>query len=271
MDTINHTDYKNKLIKRVLFVVLALLFSKPIYSKVHITVIDTGFCPQRLKPHKNITILDVTDLTKSLKLDCAKENTRDRRFHGQRVLETLIKNVEQEIIIEPLIVFDADKRQKEIYWQNAFSTERLKRTDIFLIAAGLPFLKSISLQKIDLKNIVFVASGVQDQWIREEHKLFPQELVKSNKNILIISDYYPKTKYDTAYVDKKNKYQEHVSYFFPFKGENDLFTGSSYAVAKALNQALKICNFNSQNDFLNCLKDKSKKVEIEGKLSPLTF
>ncbi len=271
MDTINHTVYKNNLTLRVLILALALFLCFSSYSKIRITIIDTGFCPNKLKLSKNVTINKVIDLTNSVKLDCNSVIASDRRYHGQHVLETLLKDIKTELIITPLIIFDKDKRQTPKYWQAAFSSEIAAQTDIFLIAAGLPYKDHIDLVNTKIEKIVFVASGIQDRWITKEDKLFPQQQAVKNDRILIISDFYPKTKYDTAYVDKKNKYQENVSYYFPNKGENDQFTGSSYAVAKALNKALLICDYKSEELFLTCLKTKSKKISIDDRKKAYTY
>lgn len=254
MDNTNHTDLKNKNIYRALILVLGFLFSTKLFA-LNITILDTGFCPEQIIKNKNVTILSPVDLTNSIKLDCTKPiDPRDKRFHGQQVIQTFVNNLAPNISvnIRPYIIFDDDKMQLPIYWKRAFSNEIQALTDVYLIAAGLPFLdanKELNqLKDIKISKLVFVAGGTTTLQISKDHKLWPQELrlnLDIPKKIYIIGEYYPKTKYDTAYLDKRIKYKNSTDFFFPYtdgENKNIFFNGSSYSVAFGLAKILSACD-----------------------------
>lgn len=246
MDTTNHTDLKNNNIFRVLIAALGFFFSTNTQA-LNITILDTGFCPNQIEKKQNITILDTIDLTNSVKLDCTKIiEKRDKRFHGQKVLQTLITNLSSTIPINirPIIIFDNEKKQLPAYWKKAFSDDIQSSTDIYLIAAGFPYIaKQSNFEDIKIKKLAFIAAGTTTNSISKDHKLWPQELSTINDNIILIGEYYPKTKYDTAYLDKKIKYKESTKFFFPYRDEKDEdFHGSSYSVAFGLAKILSKCD-----------------------------
>lgn len=270
MDTINRTDLKNKNTFRVLIAALGFFLSLKCQA-LNITILDTGFCPNQIEKTHNITILEVKDLTKSVKLDCTKPiDKRDKRFHGQKVLQTLISNLSTmvSINIRPFIIFDEDKMQIPTYWKRAFSSDIQAQTDIYLIAAGYPYLTDKSgLEDINPSKLVFVSSGTNSISISKEHKLWPQELGKKSENIILMGEYYPKTKFDSAYLDKRIKYKEITDFFFPYRDEQDEdFHGSSYSVAFGLAKILSKCDTTKLKEQLTS-KECGKTILLDKNLS----
>lgn len=266
MDTINHTDLRRNNSKIIRVLILALgffLFTQKTFA-LNITILDTGFCPEKIVKNPNVTILSPVDLTDSVSIDCKSANLdRDKRFHGQKVLQTFLKNLSPKVSvnIRPFIIFDANKSQSYLYWKKAFSPEIQKVTDIYLVAAGLPYLgefKKTGLSDLEIKKLVFVASGTQTFPISKDHKLWPQELAKtkgSSQKVYIVADYYPKTKYDEAYIDKRLMYKEYADFFFPYRDEADIhFHGSSYAVALGLAEILNKCDTTKLEEELSTKK-----------------
>lgn len=250
---------------------LALFFTPQIWA-LNISILDTGFCPKFLTKNEKIEVLNTIDLTDSVRLECKKEDLLQKRFHGQKVLDTFIKNYHgsNSITITPYIIFDKNKAQAEKYWQKAFSKSIQDKTDIYLIAAGLPYLSELALKNTPLSKIVFIASGTNTKDISKEHKLWPQELSKTQSNIYIIGDHYPKTKYDNAYVSHDIKYFENATLFFPTSDPVDnQFNGSSYAVSLGAAKILSICS--NMRELSTCINEKKKPIEFDNKVIKYTL
>jgi hypothetical protein len=248
-----------------------LAFSTSAFA-LNIAIFDTGFCSSQIKNiPSNVRILKTIDLTNSVHIDCSKR-TVSGRLHGQMVLKTFLSslNSSAKITITPFIVFDSKKSQSMSYWKRAFSNKLQRQFDLYIMAAGLPFKDDkIRIHVINDLNI-FVSQGKYGRGITKEHKLWPQEMNTTLPNLFIIGAHYPVTKYDKGYPDKRAMYLKQASYYFPDRGENIDFTGSSYSVALAAAKAINLC-YKQFRDLKTCLKKKSKKLDWDHPLKVRTF
>lgn len=239
---------------------------------INIAIFDTGFCPKKIKNlPKNIKIYSPIDLTNSVSINC-KKNIAEGRLHGQKVLETFIHGLKTKtpISITPYIVFDKNKSQNLKYWKKAFNNKNQTKFDLYLIAAGFPYAKADIDITLNKELVIFVSQGKSGRGITKKHKLWPQEKYQEHKNLFIIGAHYPMTKYDKGYPDSRAKYLKEAHYYFPDRGENIHFIGSSYSVAIAAAKAINKCQ-NSFNKLRSCLKKNSKELDWDYPLKARTF
>lgn len=230
---------------------LFLLLSTVAHSEIRIAIVDTGFCPEKIKTRSIIKIEKAIDLTESVKLDChsSRFDKLSPRFHGQLVLEEFIKSVTDKTIsltVFPLIVFNQRGDQRKEYWEKAIDWIKKNQIDLVVTAAGF-----ITKERIvnELPGVWFVPSGRISPQIKKGVELFPQNLAPMN-NLFVIGDFYDgrSVLYDQALL-----YQDKIDYYFPsgLRG----FKGTSKAVAEAAGRAVSICSLSSLRA---CLKKKSK-------------
>jgi len=251
-------------------VVLLLAFSQLSYA-ISVGIFDTGFCSQQIKKlSKNVKIVNTIDLTNSVSLDCDKDQ-RTGRLHGQKVLKTFLEvlNKDIKVVVHPFIIFDDKGKQSLAYWEKAFSKDITKKLDILIFAAGYPVTQDVNI-KINTNSPIFVSQGKYGRGISKTQKLWPQQLHAKISNILIIGAHYPKTQYDKGYPEKRALYLKEAKYYFPDRGADINFTGSSYSVAYASARAINLC-YQNENGILSCLKGKSKKLDWDYPLEVLTY
>ena len=213
------------------------LSTSPAQSKLHIAVIDTGFCNQSQLVNKPL------DFTSSVKVDCRKTQRDNRRFHGHFVLKNFLEhNQRKDIKISPLIVFDKQGQQKKEYWLKALEWIKSNQVDVLLTASGLVVETSLG----ELPTLTVAASGQVSGKIRRTHQLWPQSF-DSSKLILIgnlIRDQ------DLVFAGQRLLHKKRIDYFI----EED---SSSQAVAKALARALNNCR---STNIKKCFKSKAKVI-----------
>lgn len=224
-------------------------------AQMKIAIIDTGFCPEKIKlANKQIKITPVQDFTNSVNLDCqsVKFDKSTPRFHGQLVLEEFINYYHhQNLSLElyPLIVFNSRGDQKSEYWIKAIEWVKNNKIDLVVSAAGLILSKSNKLPARVLPAVWFIPSGRTTPQINKDSKLFPQNLAPQN-NLFVIGDFYDGQQ---VLYDQGLLYQDKIDYYFP-SGSN-AFSGTSRAVAEASARAITLCPLASLRE---CLKKKSK-------------
>jgi hypothetical protein len=220
-----------------LFFICSSVFAK-VDGKLHIAVIDTGFC------NKSPLVQKAIDLTDSVEINCKKVEKANSRFHGHFVLQTFLnKNRRKDLIITPLIVFDKDGLQKDKYWIKALSWIKKNRVDLILTASGLKVEKTLG----ELPRLTFAAAGQVSGKIRRYHKIFPQSF--ESQNLILIGNLLKEDK-AIEYADNLLLHRDRIDYFVEDES-------SSHAVAKAMAMALNKCKF---EDLPKCLESKSSEV-----------
>lgn len=228
------------------------------HSALKIAVLDTGFCPEQITiSNPKIRIQPAIDLTKSVKLDCQNPafNKDLPRFHGHLVIEELLKhlNIDTEVTITPLILFDAKGLQHKDYWLAGIDWVKKNKIDFVLSASGL--INREASPKMKLPAIWFVPSGRTSPHIKKGDGLFPQNLAPA-QNLFLIGSYY---QYDSknaenVLYDVGLLYQDKIDYYF--QSGADKFSGTSRAVAEGAARAINLCPVNSLMRV--CLKKQSK-------------
>lgn len=168
-------------------------------------------------------------------LPCEKIEENSMRFHGQKVLETFIKNYhgEKQLEIYPVVVFDQEGQQKVTYWKEAMPKLMKEKVRDVLAATGVPLSQKI--QAILPKFIHFtLASGRKEAQFKGMVALFPQDYLPKNQLTLVGSQ----LKLAEATLKDPSTYQpERVSVWID-EGPDEAFKGSSRAVAVYLAQKL---------------------------------
>lgn len=237
---------------------LALIICNNAFAEINIAIIDTGFCPEKIKlSNKQIKISAVLDLTDSVKLDCQslKFDKSSPRFHGQLVLEEFLKFFNDKnlsIKLHPLIVFNSRGDQKSEYWIKAIEWVKKNKMDMVVSAAGLIVQGTDKIPASILPAVWFIPSGRTTPQIKKEAKLFPQCLAPQ-KNLFLIGDYYDGRQ---VLYDQGLLYQDKIDYYFPSGTKQ--FSGTSRAVAEASARAISLCPLTSRTSMRECLKKKSK-------------
>jgi hypothetical protein len=235
----------------------AFFLSLTLHAEMKIALIDTGFCPDKIKSF--VKIEPVVDLTQKVKLDCQHFSKKDPRFHGQAVMEEFLKNLKpnQEFHLYPLMVYDASGNQKKEYWLSAIDWIKKNKIDFVFSASG--FITGEKLVK-ELPGMWFVPSGRVNPHVSQKTELFPQNLAPL-PNLFLIGDYYDGR---IVLYDQGVMYKERIDYYFP-SGKGD-FQGTSRAVAEAAAKAINSCPLASMRE---CLKNR--KIEYIDNLSHKTI
>jgi len=233
----------------LLFFLSFLISSSNAYSEIKLALIDTGFCLEKITSSNNIIIEKIIDLTGDLKINCAKYNPLDGRFHGQLVLEEFLRFYipkNEKLHIYPIVIFNSSGEQKKDYWLKAIDWVKKENIDIVLTAAGLmgsnKFVSS-------LPAVWFAPSGRMTPKVLGSGSLFPQNLAPLN-NLFLIGDFYDGRQ---VLYDQGLLYKESIDYYFP-SGRGH-FTGTSRAVAEACAKALNLCSIKTMRE---CLLKYSK-------------
>ena len=183
-----------------LFFISTSLFAK-INGKIHIAIIDTGFCNQ------SKIVRPPIDLTNSIKMDCKKIQEKDRRYHGHFVLKKFLDNNKRnDLLITPLIVFDKNGIQKQEYWRQAIEWIKANNVDIILTASGLKVEKGLG----KLPTITVAAAGQVSGKIRRNHKLWPQSF--NSKNLILVGNLIREDQ-KTIYADQLLLNQKRINYY----------------------------------------------------------
>ncbi len=233
----------------VILAIFFLIIASSVFSaELKMAVIDTGFCPEKLKVPPQVKIEKFTDLTPGVKIDCSKGELEPLRFHGQLVLQEFLNNYtnKQELRIYPLVIFNERGDQKKEYWLSAIDFVKKNKIDFVLTAAGF-----ITEERflVELPGVWFVPSGREIPEVKGKVGLFPQYMAPK-KNLFLIGDYYDgrQVLYDQALL-----YKTKIDYYFPAGAGK--FKGTSKAVAEAAAKALNLCPLST---IRGCLKKASK-------------
>jgi hypothetical protein len=245
--------------KKTFWAVAFLLLPFSIYANITIAVFDTGFCIDRLSRVLNIEINKPHWTRGKYQVDCQRLSKKQTIYHGHYVLKELLDGlkVSHKVTIIPIVIYNSFHKQSYLTWKNGLDLAHKSGATILLSANGLPSDKDIELTLLKLN---FLASGQIGRKINRHTKLFPQALAKKdNSNIILVGSYYPLTDGDKRLIkDPSMIYQDYIDlYTLPKK-----LSGSSGAVAKALNIALKKC-FNLLQE-----GDKEKLVKCLNEVTP---
>lgn len=259
---------------RTLFLLVFVLSFHPIQAKVlKIHLYDTGFCPSLIKAPENILIHPVVDVTQKNNYQCNKGELGNLRFHGQWVLEEVLKDVNTDLKIEitPLIIFDNRGTQKLSFWKRAFDYSKNNQADIILAAAGAPLLNDKEKResaKIELpKATLFLSAGRRGKNISQNDILFPQ-IHHNKKQIQIIGSYHQGINESGPHFrDIQLLNPESISYYFPFEEKDRVYKdlkGSSFSLAKFGNFLLKNCFQKAENLPLEeCLQNHRVELSLK--------
>lgn len=168
-------------------------------------------------------------------LPCDKMEENSMRFHGQKVLETFIKNYhgEKPLEIYPVIVFDQEGQQKVTYWKEAMPKIMKERIRDVMAATGVPLTQKI--QAILPKFIHFtLASGRKEAALKGMIALFPQDYLPKNQLTLVGSQ----LKLAESTLRDPSTYKPERVNAWVDEGPDETFKGSSRAVAVYLAQKL---------------------------------
>lgn len=119
-------------------------------------------------------------------LPCENIEENSMRFHGQKVLETLIKNYQGQKPLEiyPVVVFDKDGQQKVIYWKEAMPKLMKEKVREVMAATGVPL--TLKIQAILPKFIHFtLASGRKEAALKGMVALYPQDYLPKKQLTLV--------------------------------------------------------------------------------------
>lgn len=259
------TSHKSFIDRPVFFrLAFFFMFLLPVtsFASLKIAIVDSGFCPDKIKKNKGITINTPLDMTDSVKLNCKalKESDFEKqgRFHGQLVLKEFLKHLPKKakVSIHPLVVYNKKGVQTQKAWTKAISWIEKKKVDLVLTASGL--LDEAPPAK-ELPALWFMPSGRIGGEVKKETTLFPQ-LLAPKPNIFIIGDYFDGKK---VFYDENLLYQSAIDYYFP-SGENK-FSGTSRAVAHGLGRAIEVCALHKKMqapyELRLCLLKNHKKLE----------
>lgn len=241
---------------KIFFCLLSWLIPATLFANIHVAILDTGFCPDKIQAKKNIQIEKVIDLTNSIKENyCKNFQAHLPRFHGHLVLQSfinLIVDPAQQIIISPMIIFDHKGKQTEKYWQQVLA----KKYDLVLSAAGMVTKGKFTE---DLRGEWFVAVPHTGHGIKHDTVVFPVSLAPLH-NLFVIGSFIEG---ETKLFEKGQLYRDKIDYFFS-SGTGDL-RGTSRAVTEAAARAINLCGDQIKNNLRECLRKKS--LNVSGDIS----
>lgn len=245
-------------------------------GKIHLAILDTGFCPQKLNTtNESIIITEVKNFAGGFETPCQRKTLLGRRYHGHYVLEQFLSSLKtkQKIVIHPMIIFNQKGNQQLSYWKRALREIKELNIDYVLAAAGFPLKEDSKVPALPKRPLFFLAAGKVGPGISEKAILFPQNN-SSLPNVLLIGNYYPPTKNDSRKIlDSSMLNLKKTHYFFSGGTIDDQVRGTSRATAIALGRALSLCPHN-KSGILSCL-DKKAKSEVavyqDGSLTIKTY
>ncbi len=148
-----------------------LFFTPLLYAKTVVSIIDTGFCMNRIPKDVKVKIIDTTESNFNY---CKTSNMR--RLHGQRVLESFLKvlpkKLKEEIEINAYIVFDLGANQKIEYWDKALKNIEKNNSKFVITSVLLPLKKNINPFP-NFQTPIFIASARKQRGIDESIYLWP--------------------------------------------------------------------------------------------------
>jgi hypothetical protein len=233
-----------------LCLIIFLLMPWSLLANIQIAIIDTGFCPGKIKTKKNIVIEKVIDLTSSLDQSyCEKFDESLPRFHGHLVLKSLIDFLEipkDKIFITPLVIFDRKALQNKRYWSKIID----KKFNLVISATGLVTDEKIARP---MTSNWFVATPRIGGGIHKRTEVYPANIA-NQKNIFLVGDYLGDIHDSTKILfDEAQLYQSKIDYFFSSGNAGEL-RGTSKAVTEAAARAINFCRKELHNNLRSCLK-----------------
>ncbi|MGZ3774472.1 MAG: hypothetical protein ACXVCY_15590 [Pseudobdellovibrionaceae bacterium] len=183
---------KKNVMTAVLLIVSILFGSHPVHSKtrttknIKIAILDSGFCNDLLENPASVQINQPWFAVSSkFDLECNSSNLKKPRFHGHKVLATLLEEWQQTqdkastvtLSISPIIMLDKNGQQSLKTWRRALQKIRKEKYDIVLSSIGLAFanISEAGNAKLTLPNgpTYFLAAG--EKVGRLSHaEIFPQ-------------------------------------------------------------------------------------------------
>lgn len=243
---------------QIALLLLFLLLTKQSFARsIKIAIFDTAFCPASIfNIEKNIIIHNVVDLTsKSTENHCQfySTKTKDRRFHGHRVLEVLIDQlkINTKLEIFPYIIFDNSKIQTLKYWKDASSHMNAQKIPYILLATGLA-LNNEQIKLLPKHSFQgFISAPKIGRGVKKNSVIWPQ--IKKGNSLLIGGFHQDK---NMIIYDRGLLYNTNIDYFFPNKNSINQLSGTSNAVVLAYKRALTLCEeafFINMKSVKNCL------------------
>lgn len=226
---------------------------------IKVAIIDAFFC-QGVKPPHEVIIHPAKDFTKE-KAPYEKTCTQDRKFHGHQVLTTFLKNLESTNYIEitPYKVFLKNGEQDNAALAESLKDIKKQGMDLAIMAIG--FLKLDGLPS-ELPTLTFASNGASGNGVRNDSKLWPQEL--TSENLILISHYFPSVTSgkltQKGHFDPSSLYLNKTNYFVKNPPHEQEFNGSSYAVSVAAAKVTSFC-FPLKN-LKKCLADSTRPLTI---------
>lgn len=256
---------------------------------LNIALFDTGFCLEKtqkllkkLKGQKKLSkvqVMSPVDITnspltpKENKAACLNFNYKNRKFHGQWVLEVFLHNLKLnklKLIIHPYIIFDNNSTQKISYWQRAIKRIKKQKIDYLLLASGI-LLKKVQIESLPTLRVpTFMAAPKIGLGIKNSSHIWPQITANIASPHFLIGSFHPNTAKDTPFLDRGILYQDKIDYYFNEKSVYRPLTGTSQAVAKAMARAINLCPkhfIKSKNSLRKCLSNHKQKFYFFGQKS----
>lgn len=232
----------------ILFV--SLISTLSLKAAIKIVFLDTGFCPLE---KKNLFIVHPVEDTSGEvgSLECPPNFNSLPRFHGQKVLETFVKNYKgkKKIEVFPIVVFDKNGFQKDVYWEKAFSKIDYIKPDVVISAVGL--VNQQITWRDSIKSVWFLSAARVSPRIKNSDIVFPQNHYLKN-NVFLFGSYFEGNIIDPGQIDiDKIK-------LFALDPKDD-FNGSSYAVAKISSEILSKCDLKKLDE--KCFNKLSKDIK----------
>jgi hypothetical protein len=258
MTTTHQED--NLKITRVGLLVLLVFFSTSVYSKtLKVALIDTNYCIKKSINLKNVKILTPIDTTKSNSKSCNDYSIKNRKYHGQWVLNQMLSNLnqDQKIEITPYIVYNSSGVQQKEYWQEALKNQ--SQFHLIVMAAGL-----INEKGPKLEVPVLVAGATYGRGISKKTTIWPQSEFK-NSFVFTIGSYLEKTEELDSRGDFNLIHKDQMKYFFSSGPDGSHLQGTSRAVATAAAKAISLCyeTLLSRGDFAKCLEKNKVMIKLK--------
>lgn len=233
-------------------------------ANLKLAIIDTGFCPQHQLSSifKSSTVFDATGELSNLKCDI--DYLKYPRFHGEKVLDIINKQlkVKESIDLYLISVFDRRGKQNIKSWLNAIDYINEKKIDLIVSAVGLIVNSKELVPDLTGRAIWIVSAARISPGIKRDSIVYPQ-MKADSPNIILVGDYIDQFKTDYGLIN--NKFIKVFEKDGPEISENqNHLSGTSYSVAKFFTKYLNKCaGPYSLFQYKNCFNQHLKKISTE--------
>jgi hypothetical protein len=252
---------KEAYIRPLLFCLLFVIFCSNINAhEFKVAIFDTGFCRFQKKTTSLIEVEPTWDLFKDkfVNYDCTEKLLESPKFHGEKVLQNLLKRIstKNKIHFYPIVIFDESGKQSASLWIKANEYLKKHPMDLVVSAIGYPLKQDENNQLVlkilprILESVWIVSAPRIGPGLNKDDNVYPQYL-NPIENLFMAGDYFAGFKKDEAllYVEDIDFYEEDN----PILSEH--FNGTSYTVGIVAAKIINTCS-NQKNSklIIKCIK-----------------